>query len=373
MRSTFIPVSRPSLKSSDSKEISKVVNSSFVAGGPEILKFEKTIANYCHRKYAVAVTNGTSALLIALRSLNLPPQSKILIPSFTIISVLNAVLENDYKPVFIDVEKNTWNISVDSLKSLLNQDIKAAIIVQTYSSAPPMSDIQRLLNNKKIILVEDAAEGFGGSENGRKFGSFGRISILSFYANKLITTGEGGMILTDDERLYKKILNYRNLYFDSERKYIHQEISGNYRLTNLQASLGLSQFKRMKSMYRHRQKLYDLYLRLLAEMEGKYIQFQSIPHNIQSSYWVFPILIKNFNENKLDKLMKKMLSLGIETRHFFYPLDHQPLLSSKSSTSDTSFNLWRSGLYLPLGNGITADEVIRSAQVFKESFFSLLT
>src|SRR3989338_1099195 len=359
----LIPVSRPLISQKDIQFVEKALSSTYVAGGEFIPQFESAVSKYCGRKYAVAVTNATSALYLAVRALTLPPGSKILIPSFTIVSVLHAVLLNGCIPQFIDVDPRTWNVSRESVEQSRSSGIKAAIIPETYASAPPMEEIQILMEKNKIPLIEDAAEGFGGSCRNKPFGSFGEMSILSFYANKLITTGEGGMILTDKKSLYDRLALLRNLYFDPDRKFIHRFLSGNYRMTNLQAALGLSQFYRIQSMYQYRKKLYQIYLENLKKDSHKYFDFQKIPSQIKSSYWVFPVLLRNFSEKKTLSLMKKLLKNGIESRHFFYPLDKQPLLKSKNKFNSVSLNLFSKGIYLPLGNAISENEVRTSSKI----------
>lgn len=353
----MIPVSKPDINKSDINFVSGVLKSSFVAGGQELGKFEKEIAAFCNRRFAVAVSNGTSALFLALQSLNLPVGSKVLLPQFTIISALYAVKGNNLAPFFVEVDPRTWNVSLQSVKKALAAKIAAAVIVETYASAPPVKQIVEALKSKGVKIIEDAAEGFGGKEDNRPFGSYGDLSILSFYGNKLITTGEGGMVLTDSRVLYERLCSLRNLSFDSERKFIHKNLSGNFRLTNLQAALGLSQFKRINSLYKHRQTLYNLYLKLLRGLED-YMYFQSIPENVKSSYWVFPILLKSKVKENASGFMQKLKKRGIESRHFFYPLGLQPCLGkNEMADSEISLKLWQRGIYLPLGNGIAPKEI----------------
>lgn len=358
----MIPVSRPKMDSRDAKAVTNAILSTFVAGGKKLTEFEKAIASFCGRKYAVAVTNATSALDIAVHSLALAPKSKILVPSFTIVSLIHAVIINGHIPVIIDVDKNTWNVDIGQVEKAVKKGIKAAIIPQTYASSPPMNEITNLLKRKGIVLIEDAAEGFGGSYKGKQFGSFGDMSILSFYANKLITTGEGGMVLTDNSKLYDLCVNLRNLCFDKDRRFVHSDISGNYRMTNLQASLGLAQFKRINNFYQHRKMLYQMYIKLLSPLYGKQIVFQKIPKEVESSYWVFPVLLLDGGMSA-DQIIGRLYEKGVEARHFFYPLERQPFLKGKYSPCRVSLDLWRRGIYLPLGNGIREDEVYQSAAV----------
>ncbi|MBI4008805.1 DegT/DnrJ/EryC1/StrS aminotransferase family protein, partial [Candidatus Roizmanbacteria bacterium] len=288
---TLIPVSRPLISKIDINAVAQAVKSTFVANGPSILEFEKQMAIYCGRKYAVAVSNGTQALYLAVKSLNLPQNSKIFVPSFTIVSALFAIIESGHIPYFSDVMEDTWNINEKAVQKGIEDGIAAAIIVETYASAPPMKDIAILLQKYNIPMIEDAAEGFGGADEGKKFGSFGDLSAVSFYSNKLITMGEGGMILTDNQSLYQRLCMLRNLFFNKERTFIHDQLSGNTRITNYQAALGLSQLKRINSFYKQRQRLYTIYSKMLNPLQDK-IQFQFIQKDIKSSYWVFPILLK---------------------------------------------------------------------------------
>lgn len=363
----MIPVSRPDLSAVDAEAVARVVESTFVAGGPEIAKFESEVAARCRRRYGVAVSNGTSALVLAVGALNLPPGSRILIPAFTIVSCLYAVVLNGHIPVFMDISQETWNLDLSDIRQMLrDRPVDAAIVVETYSSAPPIRGIYQLLQEHKIPMIEDAAEGFGGSEDGQPFGSFGDMSILSFYVNKLVTTGEGGMVLTDDPDVCDRLRSLRNLYFDQDRRFIHAEYSGNYRMSNLQAALGLSQLQRIDNFYAHRRHLYHLYLSLFSELEP-FVQTQLIPFNIESSYWVFPIVLREGARYEAVDFIKLLKDHGVEARHFFYPLDRQPCLDAAVvHSSGVSYKLWSRGLYLPLGNGITEEEVRTSARVVRE-------
>lgn len=353
------------LSPSDVSAISDAVRSTFVASGPHLEAFESEVSKYCGRKYGIAVTNGTSGLQLAVRALNLPRKSKILIPSFTIVSVLHAVLANDHVPVFVDVDRHSWNITKESVDEEIRRGIDAAIIVETYASSPRMREISTLMQKHKIPFIEDSAEGFGGKDGKKHFGSFGDMSVVSFYANKLITTGEGGMVLTDDRMIADEVRSLRNLFFDADRKYIHVQMSGNFRMTNIQAALGLSQLSRVDDLYAHRRKLYQLYLELLKDLDGTLLTFQHVPETVSSSYWVFPVLVGKTGEKTAVDVISELKKGGIDSRHFFYPLDRQPFLKRQKPVSDVSLDIWQRGLYLPLGNGITEDEVRQSAGVLR--------
>ena len=358
--SKFIPVCRPFIDKADGQYIKNhSIKKNKISNSDLILKFEKKISTFCERKYGVSVTSGTTALEIALKSLNLPPKSKIIIPNFTIVSVLNAVLKNNLNPIFIDVSKEDYNILEEDIINYSNlKNIKAAIIVSTYNSSCEIDKIIKLLKKYNIKIIEDAAESFGGSYKGRKFGSFGDVSILSFYSNKLITTGEGGMILTNNIKISNFCQNYKNLFFNNKkRNFIHNDIGVNARFPSLLAAFGLSQFRKINFFINHRRKLYNFYFN---NLNSKYLNFQNIKKDIKSAYWVFPVTLKkiNFKLNS-SKIIFELSKYNIQSRHFFYPLSLQPFLSAKINKSalNNSIEIYNSGFYLPLGNGISLNEV----------------
>lgn len=366
---SLIPVSRPKIDNLDCDYVLKQsLEKNKIATTDLIEEFEKLVSKKCLRNYGIAVSSGTSALEIAVASLNLKPGSKILIPSFTIVSVLNAVLKNKCKPVFVNVNYNNYNIDFDNLENLINnQNIKACIIVSTYNSSPMMDKISNLLKRNKIKFIEDAAESFGGKFQNKPFGSFGDISILSFYSNKIITTGEGGMILTNNYKFAEFAKKYRNLFFNNRRNFTHDKIGNNNRLTSMQASLGISQLKKINSFLKHRKKLYEIYINELTQEK---FQFQEINKNISlPSYWVMPIVLKGKNNSK--KIIEELHQKNIQTRHFFYPLNKQPFINKENNSSDlNAWKLFKKGLYLPLGNGITEQEVFYVVKSLKKIFYN---
>ena len=346
----FIPVNRPYIDKSDEQYIiNNSIKKNNVTNSPLISLFEEKISNLCDRKYAVSVTSGTTALEIAVKSLNLPSKSKILLPSFTIVSVLNAVLKNNLIPVFIDVKRNDYNISINELlKFKPLKHISAAIIVSTYNSASEIDKVINCLKKNNIKIIEDAAESFGGSYKNKPFGSFGDISILSFYSNKLITTGEGGMILTNNKKIFNYCNKSKNLFFDEKnRNFSHKEIGSNYRFPSILAALGISQLKKIKYFINHRQKLYNYYF---FNLNSELLEFQNIKKDIKSSYWVFPVILKLKNLKFDSKFFINELNKeNIQARHFFYPLPDQPFFKKKISKKFkiNARYIYKYGLYLP--------------------------
>ena len=245
----LIPVSSPLITTNDAKSVYKVVKSGWVSSsGKEIIKFEKKLAKFVNRKFACAVSSGTAALEIAVKSLDLKKNDEVIMPAFTIISNAIAIIKNEAKPVLIDTDIKTWNIKIEDIKKKITKKTKALMIPHIYGFPCDMDKIVKLCKKYKLYLIEDAAEMIGQQYKNRPCGSFGDISTFSFYANKHITTGEGGMIFTNNIKLHKKFKLLKNLNFGKIDRFNHSEISWNYRLTNMQASLGLSQFKRIKKI-----------------------------------------------------------------------------------------------------------------------------
>ena len=301
------------------------------------------------RKYSTTVANGTAALEIAIKALGIKKNDEVLIPNFTIISNAIAVLRQAAKPVLIDCNLENWNIKIEDIEKKITKKTKAIIVTHIYSFPNDMDKILKICKKYKILIIEDAAEVLGLSYKDRKCGSFGDLSTFSFYANKQITTGEGGMISTNDKKLYEKCESLKNLCFGKIDRFNHEDIGWNYRLTNMQAALGLSQLKNIDKIVKRKMKI-----------GGHYFKGLNINKNIQilppsctyakNIYWVVGILIKN-KKMKASILAKKLLLKGIQTRPFFWPMHEQKIFKKMKLFNKTKFPnssyLARYGLYLP--------------------------
>lgn len=366
MTKTFLPVSRPSVDKDDISFITKECLQKNFVGPSEIIKnFEKIISKDLSKKYGLATNSGTSALITAVASLNLPKKSKILIPNSTIVSVLNSVLINNHIPIFCDINNDDWNITFLEVKSICKiHNISACIIVENLNSSSKELDlIIKFLKKSKIKIIEDASESFGGSFKNIKFGSMGDITTLSFYPNKLITTGEGGMLLTDNKNYFEFSKKYINLFFGQSRNFKHYNVGYNFRINSISAALGLSQYRKKDKFLLHRKKIYKKYL---DELNWKYLRTQKIYSFIDSSYWVFPLTI-NYKNFKAIDIIEYLDNHNIQSRHLFYPLSQQPLLNKKQKMNN-SLNLYMYGFYIPLGNGITIPEVGRTIKTLNNFF-----
>ena len=317
----MIPVSRPLITKDDVEFVKrKALNKSLVAQSDLVFEFEHKIKNYLNIKYAISTCNGSSALISAVAALNLKKKSNILIPNCTIISVLNAVLVNGHKPVFVDIDFYSWNLDYKKLrKEINNKKIHAVILVENYNSSPHMSRICKMLKQKKIKIIEDASESFGGTFMNKKFGTYGDITTLSFFANKIITTGEGGMILSNNKEYYNYFKSHINLFFTKERNFKHSNIGYNFRMNSMSAALGISQFKKINFFLRKRKEIYQNYI---EKLNWQKISTQFILPEIKSSYWVMPILNKKINSSKMINFLSKK---KIQSRHLFFPLSEQPI------------------------------------------------
>ena len=296
----FIPVNTPKLHVLEKKYVKECISTNWVSSEGKFVKlFEKNFSSFNKRKFGVAVTNGTAALEIAVKSLNLKKNSEVLIPSFSIISTANAVIKNNLKPILIDCDLDTWNINIEETIKKITKRTKAIIITHIYGLPVDLDKILKIAKIRNIKIIEDAAEVIGLKYKNKICGSFGDLSIFSFYANKHITTGEGGMICTNDKKLYDKCKSLRNLSFSHSvfNRYNHDDIGWNYRFTNMQAALGLSQLQRIKSIVEKKREIGHFYYKKFKENLNISVQ-PPILDNEKNIYWVFGILIKN---NKFKK------------------------------------------------------------------------
>lgn len=350
----FIPVFEPFIDFEDKWNVYKAISKKNISGSAESVKlFENEFANLHEREFGVAVSNGSVALDLALASLELKKGDEVILPSHTIISCLASVIRNNGTPVFCDVDNKSWNMTLEHVKKVISINTKAILMVHTYGLACEAVEIENYCKENDIVLIEDAAEAHGQIVNGRKCGSFGLMSTFSFYANKHVTTGEGGMVITNSESVFRKINQMKNLDF-SKKRFQHENLYWNYRLGGLQAALGLSQIKKLDKTILKKINQGKEYYKLLSKYNDL-IQLQPLEYKgVKNHYWVFGVLLKK--NGIRDNVMKELLLHGIETRPFFFPLHLQKALPSKfkniNNDLSTSESLGKNGLYLPMGSHI---------------------
>lgn len=347
----MIPISIPHLYKEDKQYAIKAIKDGHIGQGNNIKLFEEKFSNYCGRTYGVTCSNGTVALYLAIKALNLPKGSEVIIPSMTIVSCLTSVLENDLIPVFCDVHPDTWNIDFKSALYKINSNTSAIIVVDTYGLVVSVDDILSIKSQyPNIKIIEDASEAHGASYWDYKAGSIGDISTFSFYSNKIITTGEGGMILTDDKNIYQRLLSLRNLNFTERNKYIHSEAGWNFRLNNISCSIGLGQLKNINQTVNQRVRIALRYNRNLGKCSYIQLPFESFSH--VNVYWYYAVIIKK----NYDKVLKALQENKIDYRHFFYPLHKQPFINSEESLPVSEY-LFDNGLILPTFTKLKNSEI----------------
>ena len=361
-KKTFFPVSVPNVTQKDIISVNKALKAGWISSeGPEVKKFEKNFSKYIGHKYAVAVSSGSAALEIAIKSLNLKKGDEIIIPNFTIISNALAAIKQDLKIKLIDCGKFDWNMDISQIKKNISKKTKAIIATHIYNFPLRIDLLKKICKKKKIFIIEDAAEVLGQKLNKKLCGSYGDISTFSFYANKQITTGEGGMITTNNKKLYEKSSSLRNLSFGKKDRFNHDDIGWNYRMTNIQASLGISQLKRINQIVKTKHKIGLEYYKRLKNNSNLYIPELQKKY-AKNIYWVVAILILN-KKLKIDakSMMKKLKAEGIATRPFFWPMHMQKILKKYNISKNTSFPnsnyICKYGLYLPSSLNLKTSEI----------------
>ena len=365
MDNKFIPVCEPLLSGNEIKYINEAISTGWISSsGPYIQKFEDSFAKYCGVKYGVAVCNGTLALHLALLSLGIKNGDEVIIPDFTMIASAFAVCYTGAKPIFIDADKETWNIDINKIEQKITSKTKAIMPVHIFGNMCDMFNIKSIAKKYNLYIAEDAAESHGSEYNGKKSGSFSDISAFSFFANKIITTGEGGMVITNNEDLYKKAKYYKNLCFSLEgpRNYLHEDIGFNYRMSNLHAAIGLAQTEKSDYYRNLRIKNNSLYKKYLSTCEG--IIFQKDEGNSLNCHWMNAILIDSKKYGKTrNELIEYLKINNIETRLVFNGMHKQKSLIKYGCANNDKYPVteWLSDncFYLPSGSGLTESDIIR--------------
>ena len=366
-----VPVNIPLLDGREEAWLLEAIRTGWISSeGPFVQQFEEQFSGKIGRKFGIAVSSGTAALDIAVRALGIGPGDEVILPSFTIISCAAAVVRAGAKPVFVDACPDTWNMDVAQIEAQITSKTKAIMPVHIYGLPVDMDPLCELAERYKLKIIEDAAEAHGLQYKARNCGTFGDLSIFSFYPNKLITTGEGGMILTDDEDLAERCKSLRNLCFQPQRRFIHEELGFNYRMTNLQAAVGLGQLERWDQFIERKQKMGKRYTELLSGVKGMQIPLAETPY-AQNVYWVYGIVLDESVGMDACAAMEKLKGFKIGTRPFFWPMHEQPVFREMGIIDDrASFpvaeRLARRGFYIPSGLGLTEQKVIYVADKVKE-------
>jgi len=350
----FIPVSKPEITFSDEAYVNEAVRSGWVSSlGEFINKFEKNFSNFCNTKYALTVSNGTVGLHLSLVALGIKPGDEVIIPDLTFIATANAVSYTGAIPVLADIELDSLCICTKSIEKLITSKTKAIIAVHLYGHPANMTGINRLAKKYGLYVIEDAAEAHGAKIGDQKVGSFGDIGVFSLYGNKIITTGEGGVITTNNKKLYNKMTFLRDHAMSSDKRYWHTEIGFNYRMTNLQAALGVGQLERISEILKKREFIFEWYSEELINVPE--IRLNSTKEGYKNAYWLIYIVLPKLNDKKRNTLMSKLKEYNIDSRPFFYPMSQLPMY--KTNTPDSVNYIFEKGINLPTFNEITREQV----------------
>tara|TARA_R110002110_G_scaffold415719_1_gene654190 strand:- start:24624 stop:25736 length:1113 start_codon:yes stop_codon:yes gene_type:complete len=360
--SDFIPVNTPLLIGNEKKYLNQCIDTGWISSeGPFVKEFEEKFSERVGRQFGVAVANGTVALECAVRALGLQPGDEVIMPTFTIISCIQALINNQLKPVLVDSLSDTWNMDTASIRAKITDKTKAIMVVHTYGLPVEMDAVLSLAKEFNLKVIEDAAEAHGLMYKDKPCGSFGDIGIFSFYPNKLITTGEGGMIVMNDKSLYKQCCYLRNLAFDNPR-FVHEDLGYNFRMSNIQAALGLAQLEQLDEFIERKHNMGLYYQNNLQEIEHLQCPIAETPY-AKNIYWVFGLIVEKM---KATQIMQLLSEKRIGTRPFFYPMHLQPALTKTGLFKEEQYpqaeHISQYGFYLPSGLALTKLELERVVQ-----------
>jgi perosamine synthetase len=365
-----ILVSEPLLNGNEKKYLNECIDSGWISSeGPFVTRLEEQFAAYVGRRFGIAVSSGTAALDIVVSCLGLGSGDEVIIPTFTIISCAAAVVRCGATPVVVDCCPDTWNIDIAQVESKITSQTKAIMVVHIYGLPVDMDPVLALVRKHGLMLIEDAAEVHGQTYKNRPCGSFGELSLFSFYANKNVTTGEGGIILTDDEALAERCRSLRNLCMQSQQRFIHHELGWNYRMSNLQAALGVAQLEQIDKFVERKRQIGQYYTALLKDVSCLQLP---IPETLyaQNIYWVYSIVLNdeiNIDAKTLINLLKEE---GIGTRPFFWPMHLQPVFLDmglfRFVKCPVSERISQRGLYLPSGGTLKESQINKVVDVLKK-------
>lgn len=366
----MIPVNEPLLDGNEKKYLLECIDTGWISSeGPFIKRFEEEFAANVGRRHAVAVANGSLALDAAVYALGLQKGDEVLLPSFTIISCAAAIVRAGAVPVAIDAEASSWNMNPNEIERSITKKTKAIMVVHIYGLPCDMKPILALAQKYGLKIIEDSAEMHGQTYSGLPCGSFGDISIFSFYPNKHITTGEGGMIVTDSDELAERCRQLRNLCFIPGRRFVHEELGWNMRMTNLQAALGVAQLERLPFFVEKKRSMGQMYTELLKDVPGLQLPLTqtSFAKNI---YWVYGIVLDDSFDFDADEAMRRLGEAGVGTRPFFWPMHEQPVLLRmgyfKDAMCPVAERIARRGFYIPSGMALTEAQIRNVAEVVRE-------
>lgn len=362
-----IPVNEPLLDGNEKKYLTECIDTGWISSeGPFVKQFEEQFAARVGRRYGIAVSNGSVAIELAIAALKIAPGDEVILPTFTIISCAAAIVRAGAVPVVVDCDPVTWNLDVHQLEAKITPRTKAILVVHIYGLPTDLDPVIALANQYGLQIIEDAAEMHGQTYRDEPCGSFGAMSTFSFYPNKHITTGEGGMVVTDDPKLAERCRSLRNLCFQPQQRFLHEELGWNFRMTNLQAALGVAQLERLDEFVARKRHMGKQYTEQLAEISQ--LQLPLLQTDYASNiYWVYGVVLKDEVPFDAKAAMDYLRQFKIGSRPFFWCMHEQPVLKKMGLFHDESCpvaeKIARRGFYIPSGLALKDEQIDYVAQI----------
>ena len=357
-----LPVASPNLGGNEFKYLVEAYLSTWISSsGKYITQFESNFASYCNQNYGIATSNGTTALHLALVTLGIEKGDEVIIPDLTFAATINAVLYCGATPIIVDIEEDSWCIDPQAIQNAITPKTKAIIPVHVYGQPCKMDQIMEIARNNDLKVIEDCAEAHGAMFQGKTVGSFGDINCFSFFANKIITTGEGGMCLTQSKELSEKMKVYRDHGMNKNKRYWHDVIGFNYRMTNLQAAIGVGQLERIDEIIAFRQEIEENYKNQLSRISN--LDFQLKLPDREKTTWLVCALV---TDGKRDQYMKQLNTIGVDCRPFFYPLSSMDIYQKYSSDCPVSTKISNQGMNFPTSGKVDQETMDLIIKVFKD-------
>ena len=360
MKKQNVPVNEPLLDGNEEKYLVECIRTGWISSeGPFVALFEEKMAAFVNRKYGVAVSSGSAALDVAVAALGITAGDEVIMPSHTIISCAAAVVNAGAVPVVVDCDPKTYNLDPELIEEKITEKTKAIMLVHIFGLPVDVDPVLRIAKKYNLLIIEDAAEAHGLTYNGQQCGSFGDVSVFSFYPNKHITTGEGGMVLTDDPEIESRCRYYMNLCFDNSKRFQHEDLGWNYRMTNLQAAIGVAQLERIDDFVKIKRangRYYYEQLRAIPDIQLPVMKTEYA----ENIFWVFPLLC-NRKATDATSIRSKLGEMGVGTRPFFWPINKQNVFLRLGMFKDVicpnAENIGKNGFYIPSGMALTQQQM----------------
>ena len=368
--SMSVAVNEPLLNGNERRYLNECIDTGWISSeGPFVKRLERSLGDRVHRQHAIAVSNGSVALDAAVTALGIGKGDEVILPTFTIVSCAAAIVRAGATPVVVDSDPITWNMRVDQIEAKITERTKAIMVVHIYGLPVDMDGVIAIARKHNLAIIEDAAEMHGQTYRGRPCGSFGDISTFSFYPNKHVTTGEGGMMLTNDDAIAARCRSLRNLCFQPHQRFVHEDLGWNMRMSNMQAAVGVAQLERLDEFVARKRDMGRLYTDLLKDVPGLQLPLAETDY-AQNIYWVYGIVLDDEVPFTAAEMMARLKEHNIGTRPFFWSMHEQPVFQKmglfESVSCPVSERISRRGFYIPSGIALEEEQIVYVADVLSK-------